>query len=116
MSNYPRTNNRYSSIGDKTAGVVNAQGGSILSVTCANTAAEDRYLMFFDKATLANGTDKPILSVPVYKNNGYTELGEPLLGKAGLISDNGISWAFSTNGLVYTPGAITDAILYLLWV
>lgn len=116
MAFYPHTNNRYSSIGDKSSGVANTQGGAILSATCANTASEDRYLMLFDKATLPNGTDKPILSIPVYKNNGYIELNDQLLSKTGLIFDNGICWAFSTNGLTYVPGAITDAILYLLWV
>lgn len=112
---YPRNNNFYSSIGERVADVICNNSGSVKAVLITNTAIEDRFFQLFDLDTLPLTGAKPILSIPIYKNNGYSELTEDIFGEDGVVFDFGITWAFSTNARTYQPAAITDPILNIIW-
>lgn len=116
MSSYPRVSNLYSSIGTASTGVVVSYGAAVLAITAINVSGTDCFLLFYDRNTAPSIANIPILSVPVYKNNGYTELNTSNLGVGGLVFDLGICWAFSTSASSYVPAAPTDGVISIRWV
>lgn len=111
-----RIDNSYSSMGDKLGQVVRTGDGFVLSATVINTAISDRFFQLFDRTTLPTTGDKPVYSVPVYRDNGYTEVTRALIGVNGLAFGVGICWVMSTSAATYQPGAITDAVVNIVWV
>lgn len=116
MSQYPSFSNVYSSIGEAATGLVKIGNASMLVVTALNVSTADVFLMFFDRAALPTGGLKPRWVLPVYKNNGYSELTETLLGQGGLVFDRGLTWGVSTNALTLQPSSATDCVLTIGWV
>jgi hypothetical protein len=87
-----------------------------LGGTIINTATTDRFFQLYDRKILPEVNDKPLFSIPVYQNNGYTELTQFNIGRAGIGFDRGICWAFSTSAGSYQPAAVGDAVVTLVWV
>lgn len=100
---------------DKTTEVVRNGDGVVLGATVINTATADRFFQLFDRNTLPEVNDKPIFSIPVYQNNGYTELNPSNIGR-GLSLSQGITWAVSTSAGNYQPAVATDAVVSIIWV
>lgn len=110
-----RTDNFYSSMADKVAEVIRIGDGKVLNATAINTATSDRFFQLFDRTTTPQVNDKPIFSIPVYRDNGYSEIDERVIGLNGITFDRGICWAMSTSAGNYQPAAITDAVVTIVW-
>ncbi len=112
---YPRIYNRYTSMGNKSAGVISADSGLVWSATAINTATSDRFFQLFDRETLPTTGEIPIVTIPVYQNNGYTELDDRIMSESGLPFDEGIAWGFSTSAASYQPASVTDGVISVNW-
>lgn len=102
-------------MGDKVCQVIRIGDGSLKSFTVLNTGAADRFFQLYDRNTAPVVGATPIFSIPVYKDNGYSEANSRTLGVNGVIFDRGICWAMSTAAATYQPAAITDAVVTIIW-
>lgn len=110
-----RIDNIYSSVGQASAAVVLKGEGAVTSATALNLSTADRFFMLFDRNTLPTLGVIPLTVIPVFANNGYTEMTQANLGRQGIVFDIGIAWGFSSTALTYTPVPVTDGIIYIRW-
>jgi hypothetical protein len=90
--------------------------GNIYAISATNLSTSTAYIQLFDSTTtLANG-DTPIAVFPVYGNAGFLEIGQNLLGGAGIAFATGIQWGYSTTPLTYTAGTVTNIIATIRWI
>lgn len=103
-------------MGDKLGQVIRVGDGAVLNATVINTATSDRFFQLYDRTTLPAVGDKPLFSIPVYRDNGYSEIDNRVISTNGIVFDRGICWTMSTSAATYQPGAITDAVVTIVWV
>jgi hypothetical protein len=90
--------------------------GNIYAISATNLSTSTAYIQLFDSTTTLVTGATPIAVFPVYGNAGFLEIGQNLLGGAGIAFATGIQWGYSTTPLTYTAGTVTNIIATIRWI
>jgi hypothetical protein len=90
--------------------------GNVYSISATNLSTSTAYIQLFDSTTTLVTGATPIAVFPVYGNAGFLEIGQNLLGGAGIAFATGIQWGYSTTPLTYTAGTAANIIATIRWI
>lgn len=94
----------YQNLGNSSSEIVRGQSGSIFALTIYSTAVSTRWIQLYDSNQSITSGSIPTETYPVFAGS-FLVLDSNYFGEGGLKFDEGITFAFSDVGGIYSPAS-----------
>jgi len=98
----------YRALGTAVTATIKSGSTQLHALSATNLATATRYLMLFNST---GSTSTPVMSYPVFGNNGFTVLDNEYFAATYQLFSTGLTYAFSVQPLVYEAATSTECII-----